>query len=199
MADSLYLSLWFPSFDLPEILPRTISVLRQLPFSSRKPGLTYAAVHPISWSEPTILERRFVPGLPPEEAVLAVADFLHDDYAYLFEAYWDLWTPPASTKNGKWVQEPSLVHVVAHGLEFEENAAAATGHIQIDFGLDKPFLHEELALSVEAENRIRSNVQRLVEFTAKVEKNSGATGRLLWSESEENLAQKLINRLQKVN
>ena len=41
--------------------------------------------------------------------------------------------------------------------------------------------------------------RRLVEFTAKVEKNSGATGRLLWSESEENLAQKLIARLQKVN
>jgi len=42
-------------------------------------------------------------------------------------------------------------------------------------------------------------VHRLVEFAAKVEKNAGATGRLLWSESEENLAQKLIARLQKVN
>ncbi len=196
MADSLYLSLWFPNFDLPEILPRTISVLRQLPFSPARPGVTYAAVHPVSWAEPTILERRFNPGLPPEEAVLAVADFLHEDLAYVFEAYWDLWTPPLGTE--KWKQEPSLVRVVAHGPEFEENAAAAVGHIQIDFGLDAPFLHEELALSFEAENRIRSNVQRLVQFTAKVEENSGATGRLLWSESEENLAQKLINRLQKV-
>jgi hypothetical protein len=49
-----------------------------------------------------------------------------------------------------------------------------------------------------AERNIRSNVQKLVEFTANVEKNAGATGRLLWSESEENLAQKLINRLQRV-
>jgi len=39
----------------------------------------------------------------------------------------------------------------------------------------------------------------LVEFTAKMESNSGATGRLLWSESEENLAQKLISRLQRTN
>jgi len=45
---------------------------------------------------------------------------------------------------------------------------------------------------------VRANVQKLVEFTSAVEKNSGASGRLLWSESEENLAQKLINRLQKV-
>ena len=198
MADSLYLSLWFPSFDLPEILPRTVSVLRQLPFSPSKPGVTYAAVHPVSWAEPTILERRFVPGLPPEQAVGAVADFLHEDYAFFFEAYWDLWAPPADREKDKWVREPSLVQVVAHGIDFEENASAAAGHIEIDFGLDTPFLHEELALSFEAENRIRSNVQQLVEFTAKVEKNSGATGRLLWSESEENPAKKLINRLQKV-
>jgi len=39
----------------------------------------------------------------------------------------------------------------------------------------------------------------LVAFTALVEKNAGATARLLWSESEENLAQKLIARLQKTN
>ena len=197
MADSLYLSLWFPTFDLSEILPRTVSALQQLPFSPARPGITYVAVHPVSWGEPTILERRFVPGLPPEEAAGAIADFLHEDYAYVFEAYWDLWTPP--TGGQKWIQEPSLVRVIAHGLEFEEHAASASGHIQVDFGLDTPFLHEELALSFEAENHIRSNVQRLVEFTANVEKNSGAIGRLLWSESEENLAQKLINRLQKVN
>jgi hypothetical protein len=41
-------------------------------------------------------------------------------------------------------------------------------------------------------------VQKLIDFTSKVEKNSGASARLLWSESEENLAQKLISRLQKV-
>jgi hypothetical protein len=198
MADSLYLSLWFPSFDLPDILTRTVSVLRQFPFSPAKPGVTYAAIHPVSWSEPTILERRFVPGLPPEEAVGVAFDLLHEDYAYVFEACWDLWTPPDRGAE-KWTLEPSLARFVAHGLEFEEDAAATAGHIQVDFGLDTPFLHEELALTSEAEDRVRSNVQRLVEFTAKVEKNAGATGRLLWSESEENLAQKLISRLQRTN
>jgi hypothetical protein len=197
MADSLYLSLWFPTFDLPEILPRTVSVLQQLPFSPSRPGITYLAVHPVSWAEPTVLERRFVPPLSPDEAAGAVADLLHEDYAYVFECYWDLWAPLEGTRN--WMLQPLLVRTIAHGLEFEENAASASGHIQVDFGLDTPFLHEELALSLEAENRIRHNVQRLVEFTANVEKNAGATARLLWSESEENLAQKLIARLQKVN
>jgi len=196
MADSLYLSLWFPSFEEPEILPLTVSVLRQIPFSVARPGVTYAAVQPVSWSEPTVLERRFRPGVAPEEAVPEIADFLHDDYAYIFEAYWDLWTPPENLE--KWALEPSLVRVTAHGLEFEERAAEETGHIQIDFGLDSSFLHEEVEFTDETEQNIRSNVQKLVEFTAHVEKNAGATGRLLWSESDENLAQKLIARLQRV-
>jgi hypothetical protein len=196
MADSLYLSLWFPSFDEAEILPRTVSVLRQIPFSAAPDGVTYSAIQPVSWSEPTILERRYRPGVAPEEAVAEVAEFLHDDYAYIFEAYWDLWTPPDGAE--KWVLEPSLVRLTAHGMEFEERAAEETGHIQIDFGLDTSFLHEEVELTGDAERNVRSNVQKLVELTAKVEKNAGATGRLLWSESEENLAQKLINRLQRV-
>jgi len=196
MADSLYLSLWFPSFDESEILPRTVSVLRQIPFSPARNGVTYAAIQPVSWSEPTILERRFRPGIAPEDAAEVVAELLHDDYAYIFEAYWDLWTPPEGAE--KWVLQSSLVRVVAHGLEFEEHAAEEAGHIQIDFGLDVPFLHEEIELTSEAERNVRSNVHKLVEFTARMEKNAGATGRLLWSESEENLAQKLIARLQRV-
>jgi hypothetical protein len=196
MGDSLYLSLWFPSFVEPEILPLTASVLRQIQFSSARDGVTYSAIQPVSWSEPTILERRYRPGVSPEEAVADVAEFLHDDYAYIFEAYWDLWTPPEGAE--KWVLEPSLIRLVAHGTEFEERAAEEAGHIQIDFGLDTSFLHEEIDFTAEAERNMRSNVQKLVAFTALVEKNSGATGRLLWSESEENLAQKLINRLQRV-
>ncbi len=197
MADSLYLSLWFPSFEEAEILPRTVSVLRQIPFSAARSEVTYAAIQPVSWSEPTILERRYRPGVSPEEAAAEVVEFLHDDYAYIFEAYWDLWTPPEGAE--KWLLEPSLVRLTAHGMEFEERAAEETGHIQIDFGLDTSFLHEEVELTAEAERNVRSNVQKLVEFTAQVEKNAGATGRLLWSESEENLAQKLIARLQKIN
>ena len=48
------------------------------------------------------------------------------------------------------------------------------------------------------EQRIKANVHKLVNFTSAVEKNCGISGRVLWSESEDNLAQKLIERLQKV-
>jgi hypothetical protein len=39
----------------------------------------------------------------------------------------------------------------------------------------------------------------LLAFTLLVEKNCGISSRLLWTESGEPLAQKLIDRLQRVN
>lgn len=196
MPDPLYLSLWFPSFDEADILPCTLSVLNQFPFSAQQPGVTYLALHPVSWNEPTILERRYRPGVAPEEAIMAAADLLHDDYAYVFEASWDLWTPPANGK--EWLLQPSVVKFIAHGEEFEEGTAEEAGHLEVDLGLDSAFLHEELQLAEPAETHIRANISKLVEFTNKLEKNAGVRARRLWSESEENLAQKLIARLQRV-
>ncbi len=220
MADPLYLSIWFPQFDAASILPRLLSVMRPFPFSGERPGVEYISIHPVSWSESTVLERRFRPGIAPELAVAMAGEFIHSDYAYVFEAYWDLWTPEevgspeivsdkppedrtyASASEAFaeeiWSLEPSLVRFLAHGPEFDEAVFQQAGHVQVDFGLDAPFLHEELELTSEAEARVRANVQKLVNFTTAVEKNCGISGRLLWSESEENLAQKLVARLQDV-
>lgn len=195
MADPLNLSLWFPSFGTADMLPRIASVMRQFPFSRHLPGVTYLALHPVSWAEPTVLERRFEPGISPEQAAGIAADLLHDDYAYVFEAHWDLWSP--EPEHEQWMLRPSQVKFLVHGRDFER-ADSAEGDIEVDFGLDTPFLYEELELDPLDEARLKDNVQKLVEFTSAVEKNSGASGRLLWSESEENLAQKLISRLQKV-
>ncbi len=195
MPDPLYLSLWFPHFETSEILPRLLSVMHQFPFSKQRPGITYLSLHPVSWSEPTVLERRFNPGVAPEEAAAIAQDLLHADYAFSFDAYWDLWTPAQNAS--QWWQVPSSVRFIAHGIEFE-HPEAEVGDIQIDLGLDEPFLYENLRLTPAQEDRMRENIAQLVAFTVTVEKNSGASARLLWSESEENLAQKLISRLQKV-
>ena len=129
-------------------------------------------------------------------AVLVAADLLHADYAYVFEASWDLWSP--QTSDGEWTQRPALVSFIARGEEFGGGEAEAEGQLQVDFGPDIPFLYEELELTGDVESRVRANVQALVDFINRVEKNVGAATRLLWSESDENLAQKLITRLQKV-
>ena len=196
MPDPLFLSLWFSDFAGPAMLPHTLAVLQLFPFSELRPGITYASVQPVSWNEASILERRFTPGIEPEEAMTIVADLIHDDYAYVFDAYWDLWMP-GDTAN-EWRLLPSPVKFIVQGEEFDEGAQQQTGHIEIDFGLDAPFLQENVELTEETKDKVRANVAKLVEFTMKAEKNTRASGRLLWSESEENLAQKLIARLQKV-
>jgi hypothetical protein len=196
VPDPLYLSLWFRDFSGPEMLPHTYSVLQQFPFSTQRPGVNYLAVHPVSWSEPTVLERRFPSGIDPGQITLIAAEFIHEDYAFVFEAYWDMWTPDDAS--GNWVLAPAPVKFIAQGEEFDEKTYEQTGHIQIDFGLDSYFLQSETALSEQTQAKIRDNVAKLVDFSVKVENNSGAVSRLLWSESQENLAQKLITRLQKV-
>jgi hypothetical protein len=195
MADSLYLSLWFSGFEESEMLPNGLRVMQQFPWSKQEPGITDIAVHPVSWNEPTILERRFRPGVPPEQAVTVAFDLLHDDYAYVFVGNWDAWTPQDS---GDWTLRPNVVRFIVRGERFEDGEAESQGHVQVDFGLDSPFLHEEMQLTPELEKRVQANVQMLVDFIGRVEKNCEASTRLLWSESDENLAQKLITRLQKV-
>lgn len=177
-------------------MPRTLSVMRLFPFSVQRPGIGYVAVHPVSWGEATVLERKFSPGIEPGQAIEIASDLLHEDYAYSFEAYWDLWSPGEIGED--WQMRPQQAKFIAHGTEFEDGAYQQDGHVQIDFGLDAPFLYEDVKLTPMAEQRVRANVHKLVEFTTAVEKNAGISGRVLWSESEENLAQKLISRLQKV-
>jgi hypothetical protein len=195
MSDPLNLSLWFPHFETIEMLPRAVTVMKQFPFSTQRPGVTYLALHPVSWNEATVLEQRFNPGIPPEQAAGIADDLLHDDYAYIFEAFWDLWTPGDPEQS--WSLQPSQVKFLVHGREFER-ADAEAGDIEIDFGMDTPFLQEELQLAPDDENKLKINVQKLVQFTVALEKQSGASGRLLRSESDESLAQKLVARLQRV-
>jgi hypothetical protein len=98
---------------------------------------------------------------------------------------------------GCWARAPRLVRVTGFGPLFDEGAYEADGHIRIDFGSDSPFLEEDLELDSVAARHVEENVRQLVELTAAVEKASGATARLLWSELGESLAARLAARLSK--
>ncbi len=196
MADSLYLSIWFSSFPEGEMMPRTVGVLRQFPYSVLREGVTYLSVHPVAWTEPTVLERRFTPGISPEEAADLANEFAHDDFAFVFEAFWDLWVPSDDEHGDSWVQRPVAVRFLVHGVRFDDGIYSEDGHIEVDFGLDTSFVHEGVRLSPAIEAHLHANVAKLVAFSNAVERNSAISGRVLWSESEENLAQKLIAKLQ---
>ena len=178
------------------MLTRTLSVLRQFPFSSVREGITYLSVHPVAWTEPTVLERRFDPGVSPEEAADLATEFVHDDFAFVFEAFWDLWVPNNDEGGESWVQRPSAVKFLIHGVQFDDGIYTDDGHIEADFGLDSSFIHEAQRLSPSVQENLRNNIAKLVAFSNAVERHCAVSGRVLWSESEENLAQKLIARLQ---
>jgi hypothetical protein len=157
-------------------------------------------------------------GAEPRLAVEEALELLHDDFAYEFQIGWSLWEldnptenacpstsaaratsaqddSPLSGLDARWKREPRLVRVVGFGPLFEEGTYEADGHIRIDFGSDTPFLEEDLELDSVAARHVEENVRQLVELTATVEKVSGATARLLWSELGESLAQRLAARL----
>ncbi len=96
---------------------------------------------------------------------------------------------------GRWSRGPRLVRVTGYGPLFDEGAYEQDGHIRIDFGSDTPFLEEDADLDRVGARHVEENVRQLVELAAGVEKASGATARLLWSELGESLAQRLAERL----
>ena len=207
MADQLYLSLWYPNFRLvalPAALEKVMEQFAVVAGLSRVKGVT---VYPISWTEPAVYQRVYDEEHEPDTelsqprpAIAAAMEILHDDFAYEFELIWELWVPETGGGlNPMWKKEPRVVRVVGYGPEFDEGAYEQNGHIRVDFGPDTPFLQEEVDLDEEAAAHVKQNVQMLVDFTNAVQHNGGISSRLLWSESGESLAQKLIARLQSVN
>jgi hypothetical protein len=207
MADQLYLSLWYPNFRLialPAALEKVMELFGTVAGSSR---VRAAAAYPISWNETPVYQRVYdeehepdIEASLPRQAISAAAEMLHEDFAYEFELIWELWVPESGGGlDAIWKKEPAVVRIIGYGPEFDEGAYEQNGHIRIDFGPDTPFLQEEVTLDEEAAARVKENVQMLVDFTSAVQQHGGISTRLLWSESGESLAQKLIARLQSVN
>jgi hypothetical protein len=166
-----------------------------------------------------------------ETAVAEATEQLHDDMAYEFEMRWQLWAPQQPDANFSrtaaapdtddsqdqdsdfdqptlmdpdtpWKLRTHTVRFLGFGPTFDVAGYEQNGHLLVDFGLDAPWVLEDLAdepLDEVAQIHIQQNVEKLLAFTLLVEKNCGISSRLLWTESGEPLAEKLIARLQRVN
>ena len=228
MADQLYLSLWFPNFRFETLPAALVCVMRQFAVISKDTRVAAASVYPISFNEAPTYQRIYVnddraedtSGSIIENAVAEATEQLHDDMAYEFEMRWKLWSPVEADPQPPdpridiypelesvrldtlWKAQPATIKILGFGPRFDDDSFEQNGHIRIDFGLDTPWLAETLedeALDADAAKHIQQNVEMLLAFTLSVEKNCGISSRLLWTESGEPLAQKLIERLQRVN
>lgn len=203
MSDALYLSLWYPNLRLVTLADKLATVLGEFAAHGGEPRVYAATVWPVNWSESPVFQRVYgrsgtgsALGAEPRLAVEEAMELLHDDYAYEFQIGWSLWESEAGGGlDTRWAYVPRLVRVTGFGPLFDEGAYEQDGHIRIDFGSDTPFLEEEAEFNSVAARHMEENIRQLVELTSAVEKASGATARLLWSELGESLAQRLAARL----
>ena len=101
-----------------------------------------------------------------------------------------------------WKLRTHTLRVLGFGPNFDVAGYEQNGHLLVDFGLDTPWVLDTLGdepLDEEAQIHIQQNIEKLLAFTLLVEKNCGISSRLLWTESGEPLAEKLIARLQRVH
>jgi hypothetical protein len=202
MSDTLYLSLWYPNLRLEALPAKLTAVLGAFATHGGEPRVYAVTVWPIRWTESPTFQRVYGHGERGAEPAFAVEESLenlHEDYAYEFQIGWSLWEIETTGESPRWVREPRLVRVTGYGPLFDGGAYEADGHIRIDFGTDAPFLEEGIELDSAAARHVEENVRQLIELTAAVEKASGATARLLWSELGESLAQRLAARLGAAN
>jgi hypothetical protein len=199
MADTLYLSLWYPNLRLEALPEKLTAVLGAFASHGGERDVYAATVWPVNWSEAPSFQRvwgRAAEGIAPREAVEEAMELLHDDYAYEFQIGWNLWELESAPElDPRWTKTRRLVRVTGFGPLFDEGAYEQDGHIRIDFGSDAPFLEEEADLDPQTARHVEQNIRQLVELVQAIEKESGATARLLWSELGESLAARLAERL----
>ncbi len=217
MADQLYLSLWFPNLRFEGLPAAVVSVLRQFARISGLPRVAASAAYPVNFTEPPVYQRVYVLDTRAaegedtsdsiiENAVAEATELLHEDTAYEFEMKWQLWGYEAGEGglDGVWRRTASTVKVLAFGPEFDDATFEQNGQMRVDFGLDSAWVFDEDEVWEDEEARgeaakhIKENVEMLLAFTLSVEKHCGISSRLLWTESGEPLAEKLVGRLQRL-
>lgn len=179
MGDPLFLSLWLRGFSaiaLPVYLRKALSVF---PNSTLLPG-GVLRVYALSFHESPQLEE-FIDGNIDAAAVARRAqEFLHEDCAFQVEARWDLYQ-----WDGEWELKPTRVLIEVYAPEFD---APRGEHFRVDFGGERLYLPHENSDHLRP---VQSNIRSLLRFSQDLENELTVDRRILWSEEEENFAERL--------
>jgi hypothetical protein len=181
-----YISVWFEDFGEEVMLERIERFLEMVPFSGSCPGITSLVIRAVGPEEAPLIERdlRNRP-LSPGEAVALIAELLHGDSSYEFEAYWDLWF--FDQELGRWQLEPRRLEILCCGPDYDDRGCAETGHVWVQAGIEQLFLGEGEAgdpSPSEASEKARENARRLLGWVHQMEAKLPLERTRIWSEGE---------------
>ena len=187
MTDRIFLSLWLHGHSQYTVLQTLGQVLERFPVSvhDRRASLRVFALELV---EPALIERHFEEG-EVDEIILAARDFDNPDYAYETDLRWDLWE-----KLGTWKLAPNQLRVIAFGPDFPSDMGE---HLLIDFGPE--FLYRPGGASGDDVKpnwtALRSNLRSVLRLVSDCEEILPISKRLLWSDSGEDLADRIEEAL----
>ena len=204
MADTLYLSLWYPNLRVAALPDKLTAVLGDFAAHGGEPRVYAATVWPMNWSESPVFQRvygRGERGAEPRQAVEEALEILHDDYAYEFQIGWTLWEfedpRRASIRAGcasrAWCESPALGRSLTKAPTSRTATSASTS------ARTRPFSKKISNWTRWPPGMSRKMCANWSSSRRPSRKASGATARLLWSELGESLAQRLAARLGKGN
>lgn len=186
MGNPLFLSLWLGGFSplaLPIYFRRT---LEAFPFSKLSPG-SLLRVWAVSFHEVPVFEGFIDNAVDAHEAAALVQEFLHDDCCIQLETKWDLWL-----WDGDWSLQASRVCIELHAPHFEHDLLNPLGqaeHIWIDLGREDLYLPQPRSDQLRP---VQSNIRSILHLATDLEDVLTVERRLLWSESEDNFAERLM-------
>ncbi len=193
MPDRVFLDLWFgPAADA---LARLRRALPLFPFSGRRSGIAALRILALDWSQPPLLDAAYPEGLPLDELWPAFepyqsAEHRFDDLAFELTAYWDLWHFDQTA----WSRQPAPVLIAAWGENFDPGGRdPEAGQVRLEWADSGLFLADNAPWNRATHQRIRANIESLLDFVGQLEP-AGLTQRRLSTESGWDLAQQLQAR-----
>lgn len=180
MADTVHLSLWLRGFTQHNMLSMFERALRRFPYSRIEPsGLII--VYPLSYSEPALAEREIPDASSYQDVLSAAREHANADCSYQLDCFWDLWQ-----YTGDWQLRPSAVSISLYAPLFESPWGE---QIQFDLGLADLYLPSPFAPL--NERVYRSNIKSVLHLAEDMERILPVEKRSLWSDTGENLADRL--------
>jgi len=185
VPDQLYLSLWLHDFTPDTMLRHFEQMLGAFPFSKLRPGIGALKIYALELTEPPVLEHAFAAETDVDTVIAMCREFENPDCAYIVDGSWELWKYSDAWKLG-----PSPVSLAGFGPLFENEEG---DHLRIDFGSETHYLPQPHA--PDSARAVHSNIRGMLRLIAELEEALPVERKKLWSESEDNFAERVESAL----